>query len=178
MTKDLQKASLTTDFAELKKLFGPPPVLSSEDPKAYDAMWARILESLKASDFIEQMLGKDLTDATWEMKRYSRHKALVIERQYREQQEMEEEAEEAEEAEQLESLQERVSRLTRPTNPPSEGEQNEQVEEVKQAGAPTTQFERMLELAAVVDVDTDEIIDGPVEELEHAAALEIQHQLL
>src|SRR5512143_2395901 len=70
MTQQLQKASLTTDFTKLKELFGPAPVLSSEDAKAYDAMLARILECLKASDFIEQMLGKDLTDATWEMKRY------------------------------------------------------------------------------------------------------------
>ena len=99
MKKNLQKAPLTTDFVELKKLFGPPPVLSSEDPKAYYAMWARILESLKPRDFIEQMLSKDLADATWEMKRYSRHKALVIERQCRAQQER---AEEAEETEQLE----------------------------------------------------------------------------
>src|SRR5262245_65154403 len=101
MSKALQKAPHTTDFVELKELFGPPPVLSSEDPKAYDAMLACILASLKPRDFIEQMLGKDLTDATWDMQRYSRHKALVIERQYREQQEMEE-IEEAEEAEQLE----------------------------------------------------------------------------
>ena len=97
MTKASKNVMRHTDFAELKELFGPPPVLSSEDPKAYDAIWARILESIKASDFIEQMLAKDLADATWEMKRYSRHKALVIERQYREQQEIYE-AEEAEEA--------------------------------------------------------------------------------
>jgi hypothetical protein len=172
MAKDLQKTSFTTDFVELKQLFGPPPVLSSEDPKAYDAMWARILESLKTSDFIEQMLSKDLTDATWEMKRYSRHKALVIERQYREQQEMEEaeEAEETEEAEQLEGSAQESEQATA-----VEGEQIEQVEGVKQAGAPTTQFERMLELAAVVDSvvpDCDEIIAGPVDELEYAAALE------
>jgi hypothetical protein len=172
MAKDLQKTSFTTDFVELKELFGPPPVLSSEDPKAYDAMWARILESLKTSDFIEQMLSKDLTDATWEMKRYSRHKALVIESQYREQQEMEEaeEAEETEEAEQLEGSAQESEQATA-----VEGEQIEQVEEVKQAGAPTTQFERMLELAAVVDSvvpDCDEIIAGPVDELEYAAALE------
>jgi len=161
MTKDLQNASFTTDFVELRGLFGPPPVLSSEDLKAYDAMLARILKSLKPSDFIEQMLGKDLTDATWEMKRYSRHKALVIERQYREQQELEE-AEEAEEtAEQVEES--------------AAVAQSEQVEDVKSAGAPTTQFDRMLELAAVVDSvipDCDEIILGPVDELKYAAALE------
>jgi hypothetical protein len=163
MTKDLQTASFTTDFVELRGLFGPPPVLSSEDLKAYDAMFARILKSLKPTDFIEQMLGKDLTDATWEMKRYSRHKALVIERQYREQQELEE-AEEAEEtAEQVEE------------SAAVDGAQSEQVEDVKPAGEPTTQFDRMLELAAVVDSvipDCDEIILGPVDELKYAAALE------
>jgi len=165
MAKDLQNASFTTDFVELKKLFGPPPVLNSEDLEAYDAMLAHILKSLNPSDFIEQMLAKDLTDATWEMKRYSRHKALVIERQYRERQEMEE-AEEPEETEEAEQMEESVA---------VEGEQSEQVEEVKPAGAPTTQFERMLEVAAVVDAvvpDCDEIIEGPVDELEYAAALE------
>ena len=164
MTKDLQNASFTTDFAELRDLFGPPPVLESEDLKAYDAMLAHILKSLKPRDFIEQMLAKDLTDATWEMKRYSRHKALVIERQYREQQEMEE-AEEAEETEESEQVEESAA---------VEGEQSEQVEEVKPAGAPTTQFERMLELEAVVDsaLDCDDLIEGPVDELEYAAALE------
>ena len=167
MTKDLQNASFTTDFVELRGLFGPPPVLSSEDLKAYDAMLARILKSLKPSDFIEQMLGKDLTDATWEMKRYSRHKALVIERQYREQQELEE-AEEAEEtAEQVEES--------------AAVAQSEQVEDVKSAGAPTTQFDRMLELAAVVDSvipDCDEIILGPVDELKYGCRARKQRQLL
>ena len=116
----MQKASLTTDFAKLKELFGPPPVLSSEDPKAYDAMLARIIKSLKASDFIEQMLSKDLTDVTWELKRYSRHKALVIERQYREQQEMEEELKRQRHSglSNWKSPPKRVSRLSRQTNPP------------------------------------------------------------
>ena len=164
MTK-VENLPTPANFTELRDLFGPPPVLSSEDAKAYDAMLVLILKSLHANDFIEQMLGKDLTDATWEMKRYSRHKALVIERQYREQQEMEE-VEEAEEAEETEQVEESAA---------VEGAQSEQVEEVKPAGAPTTQFERMLELAEVVDSvvpDCDEIILGPVEELEYAAALE------
>ena len=135
MPKDLQKASLTADFVELRKLFGPPPVLSSEDPKAYDAMWARILQSLNASDFIEQMLSKDLADATWEMKRYSRHKALVIERQYREEQEMKaaEEAEETEEAEQLEKSAPESDQAEQADKPAVEGEQNEQVEGSRRA---------------------------------------------
>ena len=90
MAQEIQKASLASDFTELKELFGPSPVLSSEDSKAYDTMLKRILKSLEPRDFIEEMFGKDLTDATWELKRYSRHKALVVERQIHEQQEMEE----------------------------------------------------------------------------------------
>src|SRR5262245_877823 len=161
MSKELQKAPPTTDFVELKELFGPPPVLSSEDPKAYEAMLARILQSLKPRDFIEQMLGKDLTDATWEMKRYARHKALGIERQYREQQEMRE-IEEAEEAEQLEELAEE-SEQAHEVDPAKESEQIEQLEPVEQAGAPPTQVERMLEVADVHDTlieDVEEILAG------------------
>ena len=86
MTKHLRHVS--PDFAILKKIFGQSPVLSCENSEAYDAIWARILESIKASDFIEQMLAKDLADATWEMNRYSRHKASAIERKYLEQQEL------------------------------------------------------------------------------------------
>src|SRR5262245_30185583 len=128
MSKALQKAPHTTDLVELKELFGPPPVLSSEDPKAYNAMLALFIESVKPRDFIEQMLCKDLADATWEMKRYSRNKALGIERQYREQQEMRE-IEEAEEAEQLEEPAEE-SEQAEQAGPAMEGEQIEQPEQV------------------------------------------------
>jgi hypothetical protein len=145
--------------------------LSSEDAKAYDAMLARILESLKASDFIEQMLGKDLTDATWEMKRYSRHKALVVERQIDEEQEMEEEAEEAEQPDEPAPESEPADKSA------VEDEQIEQAEDVKPAGAPTTQFERMLELEdAVESAACADIFAGPVDELEYAAALEASIQ--
>ena len=75
------------------------------------------------------------------------------------------------EAEQLEA----EEQAKQPDKPAEDGEQNEQVEEVKQAGAPTTQFERMLELELVVDSivpDCDEIVAGPVDELEYAAALQ------
>ena len=169
MTKDLKRTSPAADFAELKELFGPPPILSTEDAKAYYAMMARILDSLGASDFIEQMLAKDLTDATWEMKRCARHKALAIERKYRGQQELEE-AEEQEAGQPAEPAQE--SEQT--GEPEKEGQQIEQAEQ-GQTGAPTTQFERMLELAEVVDTvmaDCDAIIAGPVGELECAAAFQ------
>jgi hypothetical protein len=56
-----------------------------------------------------------------------------------------------------------------------QGEQVEATDEVDQAGAPTTLFERMVELEEVVDstvTDVDEIVLAPADELDHAAALQ------
>jgi hypothetical protein len=72
MTKSSTTTSSATTLAKLKKLFGPPPVLSSEDPKAYYAIFSEMLESAGSSHFIVQMLVKDLADATWEIRRFSR----------------------------------------------------------------------------------------------------------
>ena len=41
-----QKNSAATILAELKDLFGPPPVLRTENPKAYDGIMLRLIESL------------------------------------------------------------------------------------------------------------------------------------
>src|SRR5262249_38759502 len=148
MTTDLQKVSPAADFAELKKLLGPPPVLSSEDANAYYAILARILKSLGASDFIEQIIAKDLADATWEMIRYSRHKALAVERQYREQREEEQEAEQPQGS---------TQESEKTGEPGEEDQQAEQVEPAAdQTGATTTQFERMVVLAEVVDTVVDD----------------------
>ena len=91
MTKDLQ----TTHSPRLRRTqeaLWTTAGLEQRRPQSLRRHDGALLESLEASDFIEQMFGKDLTDATWEIKRYSRHKALVIERQHREQQDMEEKA--------------------------------------------------------------------------------------
>jgi len=158
MSNDLQTTSTTAnDLAELKELFGPPPVLSSEDSKAYDAVMVRFVECIKPKDFIEQMFIKDLTDSTWEIKRYSRHKALLIEREY---DALVEEAEQDEEAQQDQQTEQK--------------EQTEQDEQTQQADSPT-QYERMLELEQVVDSavpDVDEIVTSTPEELLQAEALE------
>src|SRR5262249_17037930 len=150
MTNDVKKVSKVADFAELKKLFGPPPVLSSEDANAYYAMMARIIEAIEPRDFIEQMLAKDLTDVTWQLQRYSRHKALAVERQYREQQL------EAEDEQEAEQAQDPADESKQTGDPGEEGQQVEQVEQVAQTGAPTTQFDRMLVLAEMVDAAVDD----------------------
>jgi hypothetical protein len=154
MRNDLQTTSTNAnDLADLKELFGPPPVLSSEDSNAYDAVMVRFVESIKPKDFIEQMFIKDLTDSTWEIRRYSRHKALLVEREF---DALAEEAEQDEEAQQDQQTEQK--------------DQTEQHEQTRQADSPT-QYERWLELAEVVEYDVDEIV-APPEELVQAEALE------
>jgi hypothetical protein len=126
---------------------------------------------------------------------------MVIEGQYRLQQQIEEkrrqreeydgleEDAEADTAEQAEACAENSEQVKEADDATQQGEhdgqadqagQADQVAQVEQAaegGAPTTQFERMLELEAVVDTvvsDCDEIVD-PVDhrdELKYVAALE------
>jgi hypothetical protein len=172
MTKTLKTTTKTS--AKLKKLFGPPPVLSSEDRKAYDTILAQFLECLKPRDFIEQMFVKDLTDTTWEIRRYTRHMNLVIEREYQRHQDMEENRRQKERklksaiAEQLDEAREasREKEVEGETGP---------AEQADYTGKPTTQFERKHELEYVIDglvPDVKEILEAPAEERDHAKALQ------
>ena len=83
MTNEVQAASRATDSVKFEKLFGPAPVLSTESIEAYNAVMARLMECFKPEDFMLQLFVKDLTDATWECLRYTRHKALAIDRKFR-----------------------------------------------------------------------------------------------
>src|ERR1044071_3437460 len=71
-------------IAELKALFGPPPVLSSESEDHYYEILLRFMSCLKPRNHLERSLVKDIADATWEIKRYSRYKTLTVERKFRE----------------------------------------------------------------------------------------------
>jgi hypothetical protein len=79
---ELQKQSSTVNLAELAEMFGPPPVLRTENVKAYEEMLDRLMQCHAPRDFMEQSLIKHLADSTWEIKRYTRHKTLAIERKF------------------------------------------------------------------------------------------------
>jgi hypothetical protein len=171
MTKDLKNASVAKDLAELKRLF-TPPVLTSEDLKTYYTIMARFLECLKPRDFVEQIFVKDLTDSTWEIMRYSRHKTMVIEREHERHLEIQAKRRQ-EELKMKAAIAERVAE-ERAKAAEQAGESKE-AEPDEKAGAPTSQFERWLELEAVIDgsiSDVDEILTAPADELDHAKALQ------
>jgi hypothetical protein len=149
--------------------------LSSEDPKAYDTIMARFIECLKPRDFIEEMFVKDLTDSTWDILRYLLHKTLVIEREHQRHQDKEAERRQKERkrkaavAERLEALKAKA-----PVSPKEAEQLGEAgpVDPADPAGAPTTQFERKLELEWIVDDTVDDIFQAPADEIDHATALQ------
>ena len=74
LQKDRIPARVLRILAEIKEVWGPPPVLSSEDAKAYDRNLLNLVQCILPEDFME-------TDAD--------HKPFVMERRFRNQREVE-----------------------------------------------------------------------------------------
>jgi len=79
-----EEAELTAMLlADIKKFFGPPPVLSTESAKAFDDALVALIQEYWPVTYFEKMHIRDIVDDTWEKGRYKRNKALAIERRYR-----------------------------------------------------------------------------------------------
>ena len=153
MTQELMKSANIINSAELQELLGPPPVLSSESMKAYDEIAVRLMHCFKPRDFMEQLLIRQLVDNNWELMRYTRHKAMSIERKARLFREFQ-----AKRARKLAEMKEKPAS--------------------KLAGSdrqPATELGRMYALEDTVEgtvEDVDAILDKPAAEHDHAHALE------
>jgi len=149
---ELQKKPNLAKLAELRELLGPPPVLSTENAKAYDEIVARLIESLMPQDFLEQLLIMQLADYTWEIMRCTRHKTLAIERKFQQHRE----------------FQARRAKIA--------AQNRDKLRSLAQSDRkPVTEIGRMLELEDVFDggvEDVDEILNHPPVELDHARAFE------
>jgi hypothetical protein len=150
---ELQTRPNVATLAELRELLGPPPVLSTENAKAYDEIEARLMECHAPEDFMMQLFIHQLTVCTWEMMRITRQKPWAIERKFR----------------QLRQFQaQRAKAATQNRDPQLRGL-------AQSDRKPTTELGRMLELEDVVDNavhDVDEILNRAPEELDHARAFE------
>jgi hypothetical protein len=68
------------DLRRFLSSMGPPPVLSTEDPKAFGELFFNVARSRKASDLLSLSLVWEITVDTWENRRYVRHSAIAIDR--------------------------------------------------------------------------------------------------
>jgi hypothetical protein len=64
--------------AAIKKLWGPPSILPSEDPEVYWKFALAIAHSVDPADAIAWILLKDLVDHSWEIRELRKHKAQIV----------------------------------------------------------------------------------------------------
>jgi sulfur transfer complex TusBCD TusB component (DsrH family) len=69
-----------TELDVCQALFGPPPVLSTENAENFQQILDRSLTCLESRDLIEVVLIRDFVVAAWEDNRYARHRAVAVER--------------------------------------------------------------------------------------------------
>ncbi len=151
MANELQTAPHKYNSEQLDAIFGSAPVLSTESIDSYKAMVSLCLDSVKPGDFIEQLLVRDIVDASWEIRRYVRHKSWGIERNFRDR------VEQLERAEKEEAKKPSAFRVPAGTKEPE------------------TDADRLSELEYVIDEsvpDVDNIILRKPADLDHARALE------
>ena len=77
-------ASLTEE--ELRRFLhsmGPPPVMSTEDPKAFEELFLNIAQSIKNADHLSLYLAWEIAVDTWSSARYARHETIVVNRWWR-----------------------------------------------------------------------------------------------
>jgi len=159
------------DLKELKKLFGPAPVLSTESLKNYNAILKSLREAIKPDDFVMEILVIDLADATWEIQRCKRLKVLVADYKHLEQQE--------EKVKEYfnQRRRERAAKQAEAVKAKEEAAPSDDAVEAEQLGqsaAPTSQVDRMLELEVVISEtkdEVDDILSDAADELEQFATL-------
>jgi hypothetical protein len=151
MTHDVQTATTASNLTEMKTLFGPPPILSTEKPELYDAMLAGLVASHKPWDFPSKFFVWLMANAAWDILRYIRHKNWTIDRRFRQHL--------AHQVQRAKALAEKRKQSASKQNQPDESEE----------------FNRLVDLLDVVEAnvsDVDEIFDRAAKEVDHARALE------
>ena len=72
------KALKFSSFKEAQDFFGPPPILSTENPQDYLALGQAIWKARRPKDFIEVTWVNDITYQLWEVLRLRRVKPQLI----------------------------------------------------------------------------------------------------
>ena len=79
MTADSELPVARKSDASNFPAFGPPPILKGEDAELYDLLLAQVSSGVKPSDIIEEMWVRDIVFLSWEISRWRRVKASLLE---------------------------------------------------------------------------------------------------
>ena len=83
----MTQASMTdNELHQCMMLFGPLPVLTSEDTEQFQEIFNRVIACLAPRDMIDLMFIRDYVFKAWHINRLRRHGVVAIERWYRQSQ--------------------------------------------------------------------------------------------
>jgi hypothetical protein len=69
--------------AELRALLGPAPILSTESAEQFEKVFDQLIADLKVQDMVEGILVREFAVPSWEINRYTRHRALAFDRSFK-----------------------------------------------------------------------------------------------
>ena len=149
MSQKLNKSSLA-DFTDL---FGPPPVLRTENLENFERLFDQVMACIKPQDVIESILVRNFVYASWQIDRYSRHQIACIERRHR--QSLEFQAQRA-----------KVQKMRK------EGLAKDLAQRAMSSPADVAQLVHLENIVDATIDDGDDILERTPTELEHNRALE------
>jgi hypothetical protein len=76
--QDLIAKEMTQIPSAVEEMWGEPPLLPTEDPKAYEKLCVEIAKSVGPSDIIEWLWTKDICDHSWEIRRLRHFKVRAV----------------------------------------------------------------------------------------------------
>ena len=79
MSQDHRRSGRPVKALSRISIFGPPPVLKSEDLAAYGALLAHVNKCVKPKDILEKIWIRDAVDLTWEVIRWRRLMTNLLE---------------------------------------------------------------------------------------------------
>ena len=78
MTTDTKIVSTVDAPSSHISLFGPPPLLKGEDPESYNQILAGVRGCVAPADFLEEGWTNGVVQETWEIVRWRRLKAALL----------------------------------------------------------------------------------------------------
>jgi hypothetical protein len=82
MTQFLSNPPTENEIAAQWAVFGPTPVLPTEDQYAYDRIRASYVAHFEPTNPLQMRLIREVVDADWEISRMTRNKAVAVERRF------------------------------------------------------------------------------------------------
>ena len=136
-----------------KVLFGPPPILSTEDRGRFEDVFDAVIDALKPEDFVVLLQVRHFVESTWIVDRLTRHGTVAIERWFRQSPEYREER-----------LKLEKSR--------KEGLARKRAEQASQTPPDIAHLVALEDTVVDVDTNVGEILDRDATEFEHNRAFE------